>query len=130
VTLANPQIGFLNVANPQTKSADSSHGQHPKQHNFAGGDIDDVKRDDQFGTAAHGECNDIVGLRFEFDLRKSIAVDGTGQITGAVTPNLNLKAITPSDADAFIDDFVAGVVSVNAGGNSFVIQGPHGHQSP
>src|SRR5207245_6978433 len=67
-------------------------------------------------------------LSFEFNLRKSIAVDAMGQITGAVTPALNLKAITPSDADAFIDDFVAGVVSVNAGGNSFVIQGPHGHQ--
>jgi hypothetical protein len=51
-----------------------------------------------------------------------------GQITGMVTPNLDLKAITPSDADGYIDDFVAGVVSVNAGGNSFVIQGPHGHQ--
>jgi hypothetical protein len=51
-----------------------------------------------------------------------------GQITGAVTPVLNLKAITPGDADAFIDDFVAGVVSVNAGGNSFAIQGPRGHQ--
>jgi len=70
----------------------------------------------------------IIGLKFEFDLRKSIQVDGTGQITGAVTPTLDLKAITPSDADAFIDDFVAGVLSVNASGNSFIIQGPHGHQ--
>jgi hypothetical protein len=70
----------------------------------------------------------ITGLSFEFNLRKSIAVDAMGQITGAVTPVLHLKAITPSDSDAFIDDFVAGVVSVNAGGNSFVIQGPHGHQ--
>src|SRR5690349_3504292 len=68
------------------------------------------------------------GLSFQFNLRKSIAVDAMGQITGAVTPVLYLKAITPSDADAFIDDFVAGVVSVNASGNSFVIQGPHGHQ--
>jgi hypothetical protein len=67
-------------------------------------------------------------LSFEFNLRKSIAVDAMGQITGAVTPVLHLKAITPSDADAFFDDFVAGVVSVNASGNSFVIQGPHGHQ--
>lgn len=70
----------------------------------------------------------IIGLKFESDIRKSIAVDGSRQITGAVTPTLDLKAITPSDADAFIDDFVAGVVSVNASGNSFVIQGPHGHQ--
>jgi len=26
-----------------------------------------------------------------------------------------------------VDEFVAGVVSVNASGNSFVIQGPFGH---
>jgi hypothetical protein len=71
---------------------------------------------------------EIVGLRFEFDIRKSVALDGNGQITGAITPNLDLKAITPSDADAYVDEFVAGVVSVNAGGSSFVIQGPHGRQ--
>jgi hypothetical protein len=67
-------------------------------------------------------------LRFEFDIRKSVAVDGNRQITGQITPNLDLKVVTPADADAYIDEFVAGVVSVNAAGNSFVIQGPHGHQ--
>jgi hypothetical protein len=71
---------------------------------------------------------DVIGLKFEFDLAKSVAVDGNGQITGPITPTLNLKAITPADADAYIDEFDAGIVSVNAGGNSFVIQGPFSHQ--
>ena len=38
---------------------------------------------------------------------------------GVVNPTLDLKAITPSDADAFIDEFIAGVTTVNAGGNCF-----------
>jgi hypothetical protein len=71
---------------------------------------------------------DIDGLRFEFNILKSVAVDGSGQLTGAITPTIDLKVITPSDADAYIDEFDAGVVSVNAMGNSFMIQGPHGHQ--
>jgi len=69
-----------------------------------------------------------VGLRVDFDLKKSIAVDGSGQITGQVTPTFNIKAVAPSDPDAFIDEFDAGVVSVNASAQSFVIQGPHGRQ--
>ena len=69
-----------------------------------------------------------VGIRLDFDLYKSIQVDGSGQITGMVTPTLNIKAVGPNDAGGYIDEFDAGVVSVNAQGQSFVIQGPHGHQ--
>jgi hypothetical protein len=69
---------------------------------------------------------DVIGLGFEFDIRKSLAVDMNGQITGVVNPTLNVKAITPSDADAYIDEFIAGVTTINAGGNSFTILGPHG----
>ena len=69
-----------------------------------------------------------VGIRLDFDLYKSIQVDGNGQITGQVTPTLNIKAVTPSDSGGYIDEFDAAVVSVDAQGQSFVIQGPHGHQ--
>ncbi len=69
-----------------------------------------------------------VGLRVDFDLYKSIQVDSTGQITGNVTPTFNVTAVAPSDAGGHIDDFDAAVVSVNATGQSFVIQGPHGRQ--
>lgn len=69
-----------------------------------------------------------VGLRVDFDLYKSIQVDGNGQITGNVTPTFDVAAVAPTDSGGHIDDFDAAVVSVNATGQSFVIQGPHGHQ--
>lgn len=67
-----------------------------------------------------------VGLHMDFDLRKSIAVDGSGQITGSVTPTLDINVVAPSDPGAYIDEFTAAVVSVNMAAQSFVIQGPHG----
>ncbi len=71
---------------------------------------------------------DMDALRFDFDLRQSIQVDGNGQITGQVTPVLDLKALSPSDPERYVDEFDAGVVSIDASSNSFVIQGPHGRQ--
>jgi hypothetical protein len=67
-----------------------------------------------------------VGLRVDFDLRKSVGVDENGNITGTVTPTFNVNTVGPSDAGAYIDTMVASVVSVNTTGQSFVVQGPHG----
>ncbi len=67
-----------------------------------------------------------VGLHMDFDLRKSIQLDSNGQITGQVTPTFDVNAVGPSDSGAYIDEFDAAVVSVNATAQSFVIQGPHG----
>lgn len=69
-----------------------------------------------------------VGLRLDFDLHKSIQVDANGNVTGTVTPTFNLKAVTPTDPGAFIDEFDGAVLSVDAQGQSFQIQGPHGRQ--
>jgi hypothetical protein len=128
VTLANPQIGYLNVPNPQTNPPTRPTVSTLNSTTSPAVTLTTSSVNITLAQPLMVNANDIIGLKFEFDLRKSIAVDGTGQITGSVTPNLDLKAITPSDADAYIDDFVSGVVSVNAGGNSFVVQGPHGHQ--
>jgi hypothetical protein len=67
-----------------------------------------------------------VGLRFDFDLHKSIQVDSNNQITGTVNPTFNFSAVGPNDPGAYIDEFDAAVVSVNPAAQSFVIQGPHG----
>jgi len=67
-----------------------------------------------------------VGIHLDFRLDKSIEVDSNGQITGSVDPTLDIKAIGPSDPDGYVDEFDAGVVSVDQTGQSFVIQGPHG----
>jgi hypothetical protein len=64
----------------------------------------------------------------DFDLAQSIQVDSGGNITGTVNPTFDVRTVARTDNGGYIDEFVAGVVSVNAGGQSFVVQGPHGEQ--
>ena len=73
-------------------------------------------------------ANGLAGLRMEFDIRQSVLVDGNGQITGVVNPTIYANAVKASDPNGQITDLVGGLVSANAAGNSFVIQGPYGHQ--
>jgi hypothetical protein len=72
--------------------------------------------------------NGLAGMRMDFDIRQSVAVDGNGQVTGMVNPTIYVKATHASDPDGQVTDLTGGLVSVNASGNSFVIQGPYGHQ--
>lgn len=70
--------------------------------------------------------DDLVGFFMDLDLRQSIQTDVNGNLTGNFTPTFDVKGLSVDDADAQIDFFDAGVVSVNPAGNQFVIQGPHG----
>jgi hypothetical protein len=63
----------------------------------------------------------------DFRLDKSLQVAG-GQITGQVTPTLDITAVGPNDPGAYIDEFDTAVVSVDTSSQSFIVQGPHGHQ--
>ncbi|MGA7361261.1 MAG: DUF4382 domain-containing protein [Candidatus Sulfotelmatobacter sp.] len=72
--------------------------------------------------------NGLAGLRMEFDIRQSVAVDGNGQVTGMVNPTIYANAVKASDSNGQVTDLVGGLVSVNAAANSFVIQGPYGRQ--
>jgi hypothetical protein len=65
-----------------------------------------------------------VGLRVDFDLAQSIVTDSSGNITGQVNPTIDVRPVTNHDGGAYIDTFIAAVVSVAT--NSFVVQGPHG----
>jgi len=126
VTLANPEIDYLNVTNPQTNpptrpTISSLNGTTTPPATLSTSTVTI-----SLSTPLVVQAGDVIGLGFEFNIRKSVAVDMNGQITGVVNPNLNVKAITPSDADAYIDEFTAGVTTINAPGNSFTIQGPHG----
>ncbi len=128
VTLANPQISYLNVTNPQTTPPT-----RPTITTLNGSSTPAVSLTQSMvpitlASPLVVNAGDIVGLSFDFDLRHSIQVDSNGNFTGIVNPMLNLNAVTPSDADAYIDDFVAAVVTPNASSTSFTIQGPHGHQ--
>jgi hypothetical protein len=72
-------------------------------------------------------ASDLVGLRMEFNIRQSLAVDGSGQVTGVVNPTFHMQLLNATDADVSIDDFRGGYVGA-AGNNSFVMQGPLGRQ--
>jgi hypothetical protein len=69
-----------------------------------------------------------VGLRVDLDLRKSVAVDGSGNFTGSVAPVFDISTVGNGDAGGYVDTFDAAVVSVNAAAQSFIVQGPHGEQ--
>jgi hypothetical protein len=81
-----------------------------------------------FPTAMVVGSNGLAGLRMEFDIRQSVAVDGSGQVTGMVNPTIYASAVKASDSGAQITDLTGGLVSVNAAAGSFVIQGPYGRQ--
>jgi hypothetical protein len=70
----------------------------------------------------------LAGLKMDMDIRQSLAVDTNGQVTGAVNPVIYVKATKASDPDGLVTDLMGGLVSVNASGNSFVLQGPYGRQ--
>ena len=73
-------------------------------------------------------ANGLAGLRMDFDIRQSVAVDGSGNLTGVVNPVIYARAVKATDSDAQVTDLVGGLASVDASANSFVIQGPYGHQ--
>jgi hypothetical protein len=81
-----------------------------------------------FPSAMVVDANGLAGLRMEFDIRQSVAVDGSGNITGVVYPTIYASAVQAGDSGAQITDLMGGLASVNASANSFVIQGPYGHQ--
>jgi hypothetical protein len=127
VTLASPEIDYLNVTNPQTNpptrptiSSLTATSTPPATLSMSTVTIN-------LTNPLVVNAGDVIGLGFEFNILKSLPVDGNGQLTGVVNPTINVNAITPSDADAYIDEFIAGVTTINASGNSFTIQGPHGH---
>jgi Domain of unknown function (DUF4382) len=125
VTLANPEIDYLNVTNPQTnpptRPTISSYTATTTPPAMLSNSTVNINLTNPLTV----NSGDVVGLGFEFDIRQSLALNN-GQITGVINPVLDVKAITPSDADAYIDEFIAGVTTINAG-NTFTIQGPHGH---
>ena len=117
ITLGTGTIGYLNTSTPpptvSTMAASYATGSNPVTINLT-------------NPLVIKEANTPVGLRIDFDLAKSIGVDGTGAINGTVTPTFNVATVKNSDKGGYIDEFIAGVVSV--GTQSFVVQGPHGEQ--
>ncbi len=72
--------------------------------------------------------NGLGGLHMHFDLHDSIQVDSNGEMTGVVDPHIQFRTLTVNDDDATIDELHGSLISVNAAGNSFIIQRPNGRQ--
>ncbi len=73
-------------------------------------------------------ANGLAGMHTEFDIRQSLAVDNTGQITGVINPVMFIEAVRATNPEGQITDLLGTIVSVNVAGNSFLMQGPFGHQ--
>jgi hypothetical protein len=115
VTLANPVIGFIDTT------------QTPPTINTINGTLSQASVTVNFANPFVLGDNDLVGLRMEFDLRKSLATDTNGQVTGAINPVFHMQLLASDDAEVSIDDFHGGVVGVT-GSESFTMQGPKGRQ--
>jgi hypothetical protein len=115
VTLANPVIGFIDTTQdpPTISTINGSLSQSSVSVNFA----------NPFVVSDA----DLVGLRMEFDLRKSLTTDANGQVTGAVNPVFHMQLLAADDANVSIDDLHGGVAGVT-GSDTFTMQGPKGRQ--
>src|SRR6185437_13277714 len=114
--LANPIINYVNLST------------NPPSLGTINGTLATSTVTVAFPQAMVVNSSGLAGLHMDFDLRDSLQLDQTGQITGQVTPVILIKAVSASDADGEITDFTGTAISVNASGNSFLMQGPWGFQ--
>jgi hypothetical protein len=117
--LANPVVDYVTL-NP-SPAVTTLNGTFPSSQNPYTLTVN-------FPSAIVVSANGLAGLKMDMDIRQSLAVDSNGNITGAVNPVIYVKATKASDPDGQITDLTGGLVSVNASGNSFVLQGPYGRQ--
>jgi hypothetical protein len=81
-----------------------------------------------FPTAMVVGPNGLAGMHTEFDIRQSLQVDGSGQITGVINPVMFVQVVKATNPEGQVTDLIGDLLSVNVAGNSFVMQGPYGHQ--
>jgi hypothetical protein len=116
VTISSPVIGYINVDPPNPPTVATINGT-PTQFSVTV----------NFATPFVLTSADLVGLRMEFDLRKSLQTDGSGNVTGVINPVFEMQLLNATDSGVWIDDFHVGVVGVT-GSNTLTVQGPHGRQ--
>jgi hypothetical protein len=122
ITLGTPTVGYLNTQGGGAPTIATETGTYPSSPSTY------TYTQTLANPLVITHSGEPVGLRMDFDLRKSVQVDGSGNFTGQVMPTFDLKTVGPGDSGGYIDTFDAAVVSVDAGTQSFVVQGPHGRQ--
>ena len=117
VTIASPVIGYIDTT------------QSPPAINTINGSLTQSSVTVNFANPFVLNAADLVGLRMEFDLRQSLQLNQSGQVTGVVDPVFHMQLLNATDANVSIDDFHAGVVGVT-GDNTFTVQGRKAANGP
>jgi hypothetical protein len=115
-TMANPVISYVNLST------------NPPSLGTLNGTLTSSTVTVSFTKPLVVSDNGLAGLHMDFDLRDSLQLDQTGQITGVVNPVITIQAVSASEEAGEITDFTGSLVSANVSGNSFVMQGPWGFQ--
>jgi hypothetical protein len=121
--IASPVINYVDPVNPSQVDTLNGTFSNPTSTNPQTASVTV-----NFPTPMIVGANGLAGIHTEFDIRQSLAVDGNGQITGVINPTMYIEVVTALDPDGQITELVGTVSSVNASANSFVFQGPYGHQ--
>ena len=121
--LSSPVINFLSTVNPPQVSTLNGTFVNPTSTNPQTTSVVVT-----FPTPMVVGASGLAGMHTEFDIRQSLAVDGTGQITGVINPVMFIEAVKATNPEGQITDLTGTIVSVNVSGNSFLVQGPFGHQ--
>jgi hypothetical protein len=114
VTLASPVISYLDLTTTPAGTATMN------------GTLSSNTVTVTFANALTVGADGLAGLHFHLNLRASLAVDGSGQLTGGVNPKIGIRPIAIDDDDAQVDELRGGLVSTDVAGNSFVIQRANG----
>ncbi len=121
--LSSPVINYIAPGTPPQVSTLDGTFTHPTSTNPQTTSVTVT-----FPTPMVVGANGLAGMHTEFDIRQSLAVDNTGQITGVINPVMFIEAVKATNPDGQITDLLGTIASVNVAGNSFVMQGPFGHQ--
>ena len=121
--LASPVINFISLVSPPQVSTLNGTFASPTSTSPQTTSVTV-----NFPTPMVVGTNGLAGLHTEFDIRKSLAVDGTGQITGVISPVIFIQAVKAIDPEGQVTDLTGTILSVNTAASSFVLQGPFGHQ--
>jgi hypothetical protein len=121
--LASPVINYISVVNPPQVSTLNGTFTNPTSTNPQTASVTV-----NFPTPMVVGASGLAGMHTEFDIRQSLAVDNSGQITGLISPVMFIQAVKATNPEGQITDLTGTVASVNVSGNSFVMQGPFGHQ--
>jgi hypothetical protein len=124
ISMSDPSISFLDLTTTPASASNLTGTFKDSGGNNVPSTTITVALTQPMTVASSG----LAGLHFDFDLRDSIAVDNTGQITGVINPVIKVKPVGQNDPDAEVNDLRGGLVSVNVAGNSFILQRIGGHQ--